>query len=218
MTLKHLGETAYHKLVLTSFMEGFRARTSALQAMEKAWQDSEANYFGRSIAWPKKSSPSSYSLKTSQLSLPGVEPQSLGQLPKWGMIVDGVLYPLQALVRYIVGKGGSFLPTPTTMDNLPPRSIEAQQKVFQTHRKGRTQSCNLREWIHPQMWPTPDAANRGARKNQNGHHFTLQDATGSGKLNPTWVEWLMGYPKEHTVLEHWAMQWFQNKRKKRSKS
>jgi hypothetical protein len=38
-----------------------------------------------------------------------------------------------------------------------------------------------------------------------------------GSLNPTWVEWLMGYPTGWTNLNALAMQWFQNKRKKRSK-
>src|SRR5271169_7021527 len=33
---------------LTSSTEDFHARTSLLQAMEKAWQESEADYFSRS--------------------------------------------------------------------------------------------------------------------------------------------------------------------------
>jgi hypothetical protein len=28
---------------------------------------------------------------------------------------------------------------------------------------------------------------------------------GGGALNPTWVEWLMGYPAEYTVLKDWAI-------------
>ena len=39
----------------------------------------------------------------------------------------------------------------------------------------------------------------------------------NGQLNPTWVEWLMGYPSGWTALEDWAMQWFRPKRGKRSK-
>jgi hypothetical protein len=42
-------------------------------------------------------------------------------------------------------------------------------------------------------------------------------AAPGGQLNPTWVEWLMGYPSEWTVLEDWATQWFRPKRGKRSK-
>jgi len=29
------------------------------------------------------------------------------------------------------------------------------------------------------------------------------ESTDGGTLNPTWVEWLMGFPIGHTVLEHW---------------
>jgi len=31
-------------------------------------------------------------------------------------------------------------------------------------------------------------------------HF-LQSLEGSGALNPTWVEWLMGFPTGHTDLQ-----------------
>lgn len=41
------------------------------------------------------------------------------------------------------------------MDHLPPRSIEGIQRQFAGSRKGRTAPANLREWIYPQMWPTP---------------------------------------------------------------
>ena len=66
--------------------------------------------------------------------------------------------------------------------------------------------------------PLPEAIQRGARKNQNGHTINLQDAVGSGKLNPTWVEWLMGYNSGWINLEPWAIAWYLSKRKKRSKS
>src|SRR5574337_980737 len=203
---------------LISYMVASPVRTLVLQDLEKAWKESEADYFSRSCAWPKKSSPRSYSLRMCQQSQLETAFEWLVKLPKWGMIVDGVLYPLHPLEHLTKEKDGFYLPTPTTMDSLPPRSIQAQQRIFQTHRKGRKAPSNLRERIHPEMWPTPDSFARGARKNQNGHHFTIQDAVGSGKLNPVWIEWLMGYSKEWTELEPWAMQWFQSKRKKRLKS
>jgi hypothetical protein len=37
----------------------------------------------------------------------------------------------------------------------------------------------------------------------------------TGSLNPTWVEWLMGYPIEHTDLKDWATP---SSRKSRRKS
>ena len=40
----------------------------------------------------------------------------------------------------------------------------------------------------------------------------------SGKPNPRWIEWLQGCPGGLTELKPWVMQWYQNKRSKRSKS
>lgn len=50
--------------------------------------------------------------------------------------------------------------TPNTMDNLPLRSPDAMRKQFSITRKGRTAPSNLREQVHPEMypaalWPTP---------------------------------------------------------------
>lgn len=263
-----------------SFTEAFHARTSVLQDMERAWQESEADYFGRSCAFPKKSSPRSYSLKMSQLSLPGVGSQSLDRLPKWGMIVDGVLYPLQALERYTVAKDGFFWATPNTMDHLNPRYGEAMEKnLFRGDHanpkaRRRKRSGNLREQVvHPQMWPqnlwpTPGATEGGPippdtnyRQNQRSYNsrtgkhvqitlrravqmyptptrrnapdcpcerrrdtpqlecvVNMEASTNGKKLSPEFVELLMGYPKEWTVLGGLGMQWFRSKRKKRSKS
>lgn len=100
----------------TSSTEAFHARISALQDAEKAWKENEAGYFSRSCAWPKKSSPNSYSLKTSQPSQAEGDFESLEKLPKWGMIVDGVLYPLKALERHMFERGSFFLPTPCARD------------------------------------------------------------------------------------------------------
>ena len=66
----------------------------------------------------------------------------------------------------------------------------------------------------PQMWPTPDASDRGprsadlvvnqstVRRRDSGQKrgMDLQTAAG-GSLNPQWVEWLMGYPEGWTDLK-----------------
>ena len=54
----------------------------------------------------------------------------------------------------------------------------------------------------------------GQAEPASGH--ALPAAVG-GQLNPAWVEWLMGYPLGWTVLSGWAMQWFQQQRKRRSR-
>ena len=66
------------------------------------------------------------------------------------------------------------------------------------------------------MWPTPAARDyKGAvlpetlkAKNRNPMSNSLPDAiqhtSGRGKLNPDWVEWLMGVPTGWTELECWG--------------
>ena len=57
------------------------------------------------------------------------------------------------------------------------------------------------------MWPTPkgspsgpDFARAGREKSGGDDLATVVAMAGGGSLNPTWVEWLMGYPPEWTAL------------------
>lgn len=203
----------------TSFTEASRARISALQDAEKAWKESEADYFSRSFAWPKKSSPRSYSLKMFLQLLHEEGRKFVWKLPRWGMIVDGVLYPLRPLERYIVGKDGFSLPTPIARDWKETGTEPAAQA---------RKSPNLPAFLT--MLPTPQAcdATKGPAKEYipNGHQSSMRNLvtlaarfSTTGKiLNPLFVEWLMGYQIGWTELKPWAIQWFLSKRKKRSKS
>jgi DNA (cytosine-5)-methyltransferase 1 len=63
------------------------------------------------------------------------------------------------------------------------------------------------------MWPTPSANDNRDRGNlstpaikrraEKGKQLMLSMVVSetSGQLNPTWVEWLMGFPLGHTDLE-----------------
>jgi len=79
-------------------------------------------------------------------------------------------------------------------------------------------------------WPTPtvDDANQVTRKSGAFQSLTreVQRWNGlqshgvnvvTGSLNPTWVEWIMGYPSEWTVLRRSAMPSSRNARRKPSK-
>jgi len=66
-------------------------------------------------------------------------------------------------------------------------------------------------------WPTPHAnchTGAGHGPNKTGAP-NLQTVVG-GKLNPTWLEWLMNYPQGWTELRPWAMPLCRPKRAKRS--
>ena len=66
------------------------------------------------------------------------------------------------------------------------------------------------------LWPTPNASDNRDRGNlsdpavqrriamgkQVGLTMAVKDQKGGGSLNPTWVEWLMGYPSGWTDLNH----------------
>ncbi len=63
------------------------------------------------------------------------------------------------------------------------------------------------------LWPTPRAAKGMNMKLTQGMadlrhkryletEVAYQEKAPGGHLNPTWVEWLMGFPKGWTDLEH----------------
>ena len=212
---KHLWPRTLQAAVISSQAD-FPARISVLQGLEKAWQESEADYFSRSCAFPKKSSPSSYSLKMCQLSLLEEEAPWLKRLPKWGMIVGGVLYPLRALEHYTAEKGGSCWPTPTRNANLDCPSERARKTpALASAVMMATPRMNATRPVHT---PCHSVI-------QKKHGETLPESVGrlypeniGKRLCPKWTSVLMGYQTTWTDLEHWAMQYVLSKRKKRSKS
>ena len=111
------------------------------------------------------------------------------------------------------------LPTPTTMDYLPSRSMRSMMKQTQIHRKGRTKLANLREAVNPQTvelfnhlqsLPTPTARDYKGRSsekwNQEYGQRNIPDVltqTGdSMSVSPYFLEEVMGYPLGWTELKH----------------
>ena len=161
-----------------SSSQDFPAKISALQALEQAWEESEAAFFSRSCAWPKNSSPRSYSLKTSQQSEHEDWTELSKNLPKQGMTVGTIFYPLLMWERRTKESDGFLWLTPT--------AEETGRCPFKSYRRYLNQQVQIKE---------------GKR----------------GHLNPTWVEWLMGFSSGWTELNDLGIQWFRNKHKRRSK-
>ena len=66
---------------------------------------------------------------------------------------------------------------------------------------------NLETIVGRRIWPTPTShnakeCNSPSEKNRNTPTLAAQ---AGGKLNPTWVEWLMGWPLEWTDLKQLEM-------------
>jgi hypothetical protein len=128
------------------------------------------------------------------MSLSGHYPEFSKTFPKWGMMRRGVLWRLPKLVRPIEERDGFFLPTPTASDGV---------RNNQTYGAG---NLTLKGAV---MLPTPNASEGNKITGlENQMSLTKMGREGTlgngGKLNPEWVEWLMGWPIGFTESEHVA--------------
>ena len=80
---------------------------------------------------------------------------------------------------------------------------------------GQPMQIRLQDQVkEKRLWPTPtaneDAAGRPGTKMQKmlGNHPEVRKPITGGTLNPTWVEWLMGYPSGWTDLSHSETAWY----------
>ena len=179
-----------------SFTEDSLARTSVVQEMESAWMESDQGYSSKSFDCVARFDPDSFSWRTSQLSLFGGLTEFSWSSLRWGMIVDGRLYQPLRWVPLTCENDGGCLPTPTANEYGSNQSDSPNASV----------RPSLNQMARSHQWPTP----------------TLEDskcngsASSGGRLNPTWVEWLMGYPCGWTALGDSETQWFRKQRGKRS--
>lgn len=100
-------------------------------------------------------------------------------------------------------------PTPTARDWRSESCSPQVQNKLHAKTRGKTLSWEV-------TWATPTAGDANiAGVNQHTHTLgrQIRREEGTGLLNPTWVEWLMGFPLEWTVLEPWEMPWSRRSRK-----
>jgi len=172
MTFAPLTEDRGEEL-LTLFRGAFPVRTLVLQDEGTDLTES-VQECGKK--WPgllAKYDPNSHLWRTVQCSLLEDLNESLQTLPRWGMTVNGELYLLPTSVQNINEKEFGSWPTPNAWDGKRgPRSAE-----------------NLATKKHQISLVT-------AVK-----HSLTTDYQNGGQLNPTWVEWLMGWPLGWTDLK-----------------
>jgi len=106
-------------------------------------------------------------------------------------------------------------PTPTASPSTTGQTVKTTKKLLES--RDRKQG-SLIERVVERMWPTPNASDNrdrghlgsGAvqRRMEKGKQIMLSQSVSktSGALNPTWVEWLMGFPIGWTDLKHLEMQ------------
>ncbi len=170
--------------------------------------------------------PDTRSWKMSEdISLWGEQPL-LESLPKSGMTRNGVLYQQPEWVRPIDEIGSSLWPTPTAVTRPMEGNVRLYRAKIQAGQMTEAEAQAIlgksvweAQGKLPAMWPTPttqevehydlqltESGRRLSKDGKSSHSLGLADAVriGSqvnGKLNPMWVEWLMGFPTGWTDLE-----------------
>lgn len=195
--------------LLTSFLAAFPAKT--FQPQEEA-QESTASEAVSGPKWREslaKYDPDSRSWKTRQCLLLGGLEEYAEAWPNWGMTRDGELFrrPTPSLVlairlRITCGKeSGLSLPTPRANDAEKRGDFDANNP-----RNG------LPAAVKRLSLPTPTArdwlSGKASEATMQRNSRPLSEKVG-GKLNPQWVEWLMGWPIGWTDLGPLATDKFQ---------
>ena len=192
------------------------ANHSARQESKK--EQKTPGIFGlRSPELLAKFDPQSSSWKTFQASLFTPGRVSLETWPKWGIIKDGVLFEHQTPQHLIDVRDGSALrsiPTPTTMDSAFHGSVRTQALEAWKRDPESTRGVSLP--VYAKRFPTPTAReakdiglNIKKQRKDGRHRLDLfgrqishqEGLSKVGRLNPEWVEWLMGWPIGWTDLE-----------------
>lgn len=189
MILKRSKESSFPKNSSISFMEASHARISVLQGLARGWLASEADFILKSKGSLATFDRHSYSWKTYQLSLFGGLTELAWTSLRSGMIVDGRLYQPTKLEPRISEKGGFVLPTPTASDYR--RNRGARKPIEETKQNPRDR------------WSLSIKARLGELPNHP-----------KGRLNPEYLEQMMGFPTAWTELSAWGTQFFLLRREK----
>ena len=207
--------------VLTSFLAGFPVKTSQPLGEEQASQDpdqvSGARWSELFVKWSHDSS----SWRTPQCSLV----EGLGLFsetwPRWGSMRSGVCWERTTSERHTEEIAYGSWPTPTKDDTGIRKAKYAQG--------GTPLSIAVQTWPTPTKFDSKRAYSPEALVRKDGksrmdllcnaamYHGGMKTRQ-RGRLNPKWVEWLMGWPMGWTDLEPLGMDKFQEWRRLHSTS
>lgn len=104
---------------------------------------------------------------------------------------------------------GELWPTPDTRGYTNKGSLEMLSLKATSRDEWSRMAYRVGSGVKNKMWPTPahrdfkGMSGKGRQARKGNPEDTLPNAAG-GSLNPTWVEWLMGFPLGHTELKDWV--------------
>jgi hypothetical protein len=214
---------------LTSSAADFPVRTSRSPERVLVLQGREAGSGPNTRVSLASYDPATSSWRTSQLSvLGGLEPY-LETWPRSGLMRSGIAYQLPTWVPLTDETGSGLLPTPNRPDGG--RTLPAGTSRTGMTPDGKKRQVDLQQWVCWWPTPRSADADKGvrtpegfqkerARRGNEGidlptavwvntprstprtaREYDGTSPLGCGGLNPTWVEWLMGFPLGWTVLE-----------------
>ena len=200
--------------LLTWFLAASRARTSAQQEAEPGLTENEADSGAKWQGSFTKYDPATRSWKTRQFSLLGGLVEFSETWPRWGSMRNGECLERPIAERPTCESESGLWPTPTCGgggQTLP----EGTTPTGKTP-EGRKQTVCLERYVQQverKVWPTPTVAmakgsSGGALTRKTGKSrendrldYAVEGDAKNGRLNPTWVEWLMGWPLGWTELQ-----------------
>lgn len=139
----------------------------------------------------------SSSWKTFQACLFGDLETFSATWPRSGMMRNGMCYRQPPLVRRISETASCWLPTPTATD-------KGGGRVNKSLSKGAKPRPTLSLMARKGLWPTPTTRDNRPTSKASQDRYSAGPTLGQvigGKLNPMWVEWLMGFPPGWTEYE-----------------
>ena len=206
----------------TSSQEGIRANRSRKPGKGKA-KKTRATSGPTSLTPFAQYDQDTHSWKTCEATLLSASETFSPTLPPAGILRNGRLSQRPRLAHHIAGIASSSWPTPTTQEKEHLNAVWTE-KNRRVSSSGTTHGMKLADAV--KRWPTPTTQEvehpnalwtenyRRVSSSGTTHSMGLADAVQfwptpqvdemksehGGKLNPTWVEWLMGFPLGWTDL------------------
>jgi len=208
MTCKPLTED-HGAALLTSFVADSRAKTLAWPVKAQALT---ARAAACGTTWPAslaRYDPVTHSLKTAQLSLVEDLTGCCVTLPRSGLMRDGQCWELPTLGRRTSGTESGYWQTPVADDCV-------NRAAGKINSRGEPKlSAQVMRWTTPSASDATRGGDGRETPNKLGwavanhmktytverESFAPGQQTPPMRLNPDWVEWLMGWPIGQTALK-----------------
>lgn len=182
--------------LLTWYLEGFHARTSAPQAMGPA---SMASARDSGAKWPAlfaRYSPATSSWKTAQCSLLGALDEFSETWPRWGSMRNGESYLRPTLAHPICESASGLWQTLVADDAVP-------RVRGKWNSRGEPKLSAQVKQLAPTLTVHGNYNRKGASQTSGDGLITTLRQLGEtdGHLNPEWAEWFMGWPIGSSALQ-----------------